>query len=236
MQGGATAAQPTFRKRGRKGQAATLGEDGDSVTSPMEAPDIEQVLKHNRHAWAWHVTGRTALGLALIASSFLLHVAGAPDSFFTVLPVPAGFFVLLFLTLRTRHGRRLAACERVLRTYPLEYRTRVDKKSEQWRLLGSVFTVKVSTRGQHGAPLMRAINASTVRRWPMGAEEGGARGLREEERSGAGHVVRPGRRAGLPQHTCRSRCLRARAAPRAGRIRISGDSCLPALRGVSGAP
>ncbi|MCF1596626.1 hypothetical protein [Streptomyces muensis] len=92
----------------------------------------------------------------------------------TALPVPAGFFVLLFLILRTRHGRRLAACERVLRTYSLEYRTRVDKKSEQWRLLGSVFTVKVSTRGQHGAPLMRAVNASTVRRWPKGAEERGA--------------------------------------------------------------
>ncbi|WP_210579089.1 hypothetical protein [Streptomyces sp. GESEQ-4] len=62
----------------------------------------------------------------------------------------------------------------MLRTYPLEYRTRVDKKSEHWRLLGTVFTVRVSTRGQHGAPLMRAINASTIRRWPKGAEDGGA--------------------------------------------------------------
>ncbi|MEU0744211.1 hypothetical protein [Streptomyces sp. NPDC006134] len=144
------------------------------MTSPTAAPDIEQVLKHNKRVWARHVTGRVALGLALIALSFVLHAAGVPDSFFTALPVPAGLFVLLFLFLRTRHGRRLAACERVLRTYPLEYHTRVVKKSEQWLLLGNVFTVKVSTRGQHGAPLMRAINASTVRRWPKGTEDGGA--------------------------------------------------------------
>ncbi|GAA2286244.1 hypothetical protein GCM10010145_66040 [Streptomyces ruber] len=112
--------------------------------------------------------------MGLIALSYVLNVAGAPDSFFLVLPIPVGVFVLLFLLLRTWHGRRLTVCERVLRTYPLEYRTRVDKKSEQWLLLGTVFTVRVSTRGQHGAPLMRAINASTVRRWPKGAEDGGA--------------------------------------------------------------
>ncbi|MBC9723669.1 hypothetical protein [Streptomyces sp. TRM68367] len=138
------------------------------------APDVEQVLKHNTRQWAKHVTGRIALGLAWIALPFVLHVVGVPDSFFTALPVLAGFYVLLFLLIRTSRGRRLAACERVLRTYPLEYHTRVVKKSEQWLLLGTVFTVKVSTRGQHGAPLMRAVNASTVRRWPKSAEDGGA--------------------------------------------------------------
>ncbi len=144
------------------------------MTSSTVAPDVEQVLKHNKRTWARHVVGRIALGLALIVVSFVLNVVGVPDSFLTVLPVPVGIFVLLFLLLRTRHGRRLTVCERVLRTYPLEYRTRVDKKSEHWRLLGTVFTVRVSTRGQHGAPLMRAINASTIRRWPKGAEDGGA--------------------------------------------------------------
>ncbi|MER5752762.1 hypothetical protein [Streptomyces sp. NPDC002088] len=144
------------------------------MTIPTVTPDIEQVLKHNRRAWAKHVTGRIVLGLALMALSYVLYLVGVPDSFFTALPVPVGFFVLLFLLIRTRRGRRLTACERVLRTYPLEYRTRVDKKSEQWLLLGTVFTVRVSIRGQHGAPLMRAINASTVRRWPKGAEDGGA--------------------------------------------------------------
>jgi hypothetical protein len=144
------------------------------MTSSNAAPDVEHVLKHNRREWARHVAARVALGVGLIVLPLVLHVVGIPDSFLTPLPVLAGFFVLLFLLIRAGRGRRLAACERVLRTYPLEYRTRVVKKSEQWLLLGTVFTVKVSTRGQHGAPLMRAINASTVRRWPKGAEDAGA--------------------------------------------------------------
>ncbi|MFE6625065.1 hypothetical protein [Streptomyces sp. NPDC057740] len=144
------------------------------MATPDLAPDVERVLKHNRRKWAKHARGRIGLGLGLIALPLLLHVLGVPDSFFTPLPVLAGFFVLLFLFIRASRGRRLAACEKVLRTYPLEYHTRVVKKSEQWLLLGTVFTIKVSTRGQHGAPLMRAINASTVRRWPQGAEGGGA--------------------------------------------------------------
>jgi hypothetical protein len=37
-----------------------------------------------------------------------------------------------------------------------------------------VHTVRLSVRGQHSAPSLRAINAATVRRWPEGAEEGGA--------------------------------------------------------------
>lgn len=144
------------------------------MTTSNLAPDVEQVLKHNRREWARHARSRIILGLGLIALPFLLHVVGVPDSFFMPLPVLAGFFVLLFLLIRTSRGRRLAACERVLCTYPLQYYTRVVKKSEQWLLLGTVFTIKVSTSGQHGAPLMRAINASTVRRWPKGAEDGGA--------------------------------------------------------------
>ncbi|WP_338673283.1 hypothetical protein V1460_09385 [Streptomyces sp. SCSIO 30461] len=144
------------------------------MAGSTEAPDIDQVLEHNRRTWARHVVGRIALGLGWLAVPFLLHVAGVPDSLFTMLPILPGVYVLLFLLIRTRHGRRIAACEKVLRTYPLEYRTRVAKKSEQWQLLGTVFTIRVSTRGQHGAPLMRAINASTVRRWPKGAEGGGA--------------------------------------------------------------
>ncbi|MCD9880996.1 hypothetical protein [Streptomyces guryensis] len=52
----------------------------------------------------------------------------------------------------------------MLRTYPLEYRTRVSKKGSEWKYLGDVHTVRLSVRGQHGAPSLRAINASTVRR------------------------------------------------------------------------
>ncbi|GHH16656.1 hypothetical protein [Streptomyces lanatus] len=144
------------------------------MTSPTATPDIEQVLKHNRSKWKRHVRERIAVSLGLIAVPVVLHAVGVPDAFFTPLPILAAFFVLLFLLLRASRGRRLAACERVLRTYPLEYRTRVAKKGQQWLLQGTVFTVKVSTRGQHGAPLMRALDASTVRRWPKGAEDGGA--------------------------------------------------------------
>jgi hypothetical protein len=144
------------------------------VTNPPEAPDIDQVLKHTKSVLARHVSGRIALGVALLAVPFVTHALGGPSSFFTAIPIVPGLFVLLFLFIRTGNGRRLAVCERVLRTYPLDYRTRVDKKREQWSLIGNVFTIKLSTRGQHGAPQMRALNASTVRRWPKGAEGGGA--------------------------------------------------------------
>lgn len=50
----------------------------------------------------------------------------------------------------------------------------MSKKGSEWKYLGDVHTVRLSVRGQLGAPYMRAVNASTVRRWPRGAEEGGA--------------------------------------------------------------
>lgn len=45
------------------------------------------------------------------------------------------------------------------------------KKRERWTQYGSVFEVRVTTRGQHGAPLMLAVNAAGRRRWPEGVEE-----------------------------------------------------------------
>lgn len=39
---------------------------------------------------------------------------------------------------------------------------------------GAMCTVRLSARGQHGAPSLCAINASTLCRWPKEAEEGGA--------------------------------------------------------------
>ncbi|MCX5187703.1 hypothetical protein [Streptomyces sp. NBC_00268] len=82
--------------------------------------------------------------------------------------------MLIFLVLRLRHGSRLGVCKKVLHTYPLEYRTRVSKKGSEWKYLGDVHTVRLSVCGQHGAPSLRAVNASTIRRWPKQAEEGGA--------------------------------------------------------------
>ncbi|MEU8784747.1 hypothetical protein [Streptomyces sp. NPDC048637] len=109
----------------------------------------------------------------------VLYSLGAPNTFVLVLPVPVGMWLLIFLALRVRHGRRLKVCKKVLHTYPLEYRTRVDRKvgdrnGDEWKYLGTIHTIKLSSRGQHGAPRMRAVNATTVRRWPKGAEDGGA--------------------------------------------------------------
>ncbi|MDI3405456.1 hypothetical protein [Streptomyces cavernicola] len=144
------------------------------MTEPAQAPEVDRVLKRNKGVMTRHVITRLLLGAVLVAAPSVLGSLGAPNHVLTVLPIVPGIYVLLFLLLRVRHGRRLALCERVLRNYPLEYRTRVEKRGSEWRLLGTVYTVKLSTRGQSGAREMRAVNASVVRRWPAGAENGGA--------------------------------------------------------------
>ncbi|MFC7307378.1 hypothetical protein ACFQVC_24520 [Streptomyces monticola] len=48
------------------------------------------------------------------------------------------------------------------------------RRSSTFLVLGEVYVVKLSSRGQHGARRMRALNASTRRRWPKGAENDGA--------------------------------------------------------------
>ncbi|MGW3120313.1 hypothetical protein ACWDBW_24750 [Streptomyces sp. NPDC001107] len=143
------------------------------MDNPPKAPDIAQVLKHNRTLLYRHIATRLALALVLFAVPLLAHLAGW-DAALPVFGVPAGVLVLIFLALRLGHGARIKVCEKVLHTYPLEYRTRVSKKDTEWKYLGDVHTVRLSVRGQHGAPYLRAINASTVRRWPKEAEEGGA--------------------------------------------------------------
>ncbi|WP_210592861.1 hypothetical protein [Streptomyces sp. GESEQ-35] len=137
------------------------------------APDVAQVLKHNRTLLYRHIATRLALAMAFLAVPLVAHLVGY-DAALPVFGIPAALFVLIFLTLRLRHGSRLKVCEKVLHTYPLEYRTRVSKKGSEWKYLGNVHTVRLSVRGQHGAPSLRALNASTVRRWPKEAEEGGA--------------------------------------------------------------
>ncbi|MEU5213203.1 hypothetical protein [Streptomyces sp. NPDC020742] len=137
------------------------------------APDIEQVLKHNSKLLKQHVAGRLAIGIPLLVLPFVWPAPGTP-SFFLMLPMLAGLWVLFFLVVRIANGLRLGVCKKVLCAYPLEYRTRLDRKEAQWLLLGTVYTVKASSRGQHGAAYMRATNASAVRRWPKGAEDEGA--------------------------------------------------------------
>ncbi|MEV6998650.1 hypothetical protein AB0N62_13295 [Streptomyces sp. NPDC093982] len=143
------------------------------MDSPPVAPDIAQVLKHNRTLLRRHMAARLALAAGLFAVPFVAHWGGY-DAALPAFGVPAGMFVLIFLSLRLGRGSRLKVCEKVLRTYPLEYRTRVAKKGSEWKYMGDVHTVRLTVRGQHGAPSLRAVNASTVRRWPKRAEEGGA--------------------------------------------------------------
>ncbi|MGF0176928.1 hypothetical protein ACQF36_42690 [Streptomyces sp. Marseille-Q5077] len=143
------------------------------MDSPPVAPDVAQVLRHNRTLLRRHIAARLALAAGLFAVPFVAHWGGY-DAALPAFGVPAGMFVLIFLLLRLGRGSRLRVCEKVLRIYPLEYRTRVAKKGSEWKYMGDVHTVRLTVRGQHGAPSLRAVNASTVRRWPKGAEEGGA--------------------------------------------------------------
>lgn len=143
------------------------------MDNPPSPPDIAQVLKHNRALLQRHIATRLALAVALFAVPYVAHLAGY-DAALPAFAVPAGLFVLIFLMLRLRHGSRMKVCEKVLATYPLEYRTRVSRKGSQRMYLGTVHTVRLSVRGQHGARSLRALNASTVRDWPEEAEEGGA--------------------------------------------------------------
>jgi len=137
-----------------------------------QPPDVTEIVARTRSARTRCAALRAALGTTLIALPFALIASGVPNTFLTVLPVVPGLFVLLLLLLQVRHGRRLAVCERVLRAYPLEYRDRVDVRGSDWLLLGTVHTLKLPIRGRHGAPTMRALNASLTRRRPRGTEAG----------------------------------------------------------------
>ncbi|MFF4212689.1 hypothetical protein ACFYZE_25680 [Streptomyces sp. NPDC001796] len=137
------------------------------------APDVVKVLKHNRMLLYRHIATRLSLAVVLFAVPFVAHLL-AWDAVLPAFGIPVALLLLIFLVLRLRHGSRLEVCEKVLRTYPLEYRTRVLKKESEWKRLGDVHTVRLSVRGQHGAPYLRAISASTVRGWPKEADDGGA--------------------------------------------------------------
>ncbi|MER5452203.1 hypothetical protein ABT065_42345 [Streptomyces sp. NPDC002764] len=143
------------------------------MDDPPEVPDAAHIIKHNRTLLFRHVTARLILAVVLFAVPLAARSAGW-DAALPAFCAPAALLVLIYLVLRLRHGARLRVCEKVLHNYPLEYRTRVTKKGTEWKYLGDVHTVRLSVRGQHGAPYLRAINASTVRRWPKGAEDGGA--------------------------------------------------------------
>ncbi|MEB8342680.1 hypothetical protein [Streptomyces endophyticus] len=143
------------------------------VTIPA-APDVAQVLSHNFRALGKFLAFRLSLIMLLMVGPVVcIRLGVVPDSALAVLPLVAGLFVLIYTMLRVRFATRLFACRRVLRHYPLTHYSRVAKKDARGKVYGTVFALRVSIRGQHGAPLMRGLNATGSPRWPAGFDEGG---------------------------------------------------------------
>jgi hypothetical protein len=151
-----------------------MSETPRAGTSPHAGDvDIDQVLKHNYRLLARLVTVRVVIIAALIAVPFVaVRGFAAPNSALWFLPALVGVFLFILTVYRVRCGVRLVQCARVLRTYPLQWQERVDKKSVERTEYGNVYTVRLPVRGQHGAPWMWALNAAGPRRWPEDAENG----------------------------------------------------------------
>lgn len=147
------------------------------ISSPATVPavpDVERVLSHHFRALAKFVAFRLCLIVPLMVGPVVcVRLGVVPDSALTALPIVAGLFVLIYTVLRLRFATRLFACKRVLRHYPLTYYSRVAKKEERGKVYGTVFALRVSNRGQHGAPMMRGVDAAGSTRWPAGFDEGG---------------------------------------------------------------
>ncbi|MFE3550220.1 hypothetical protein ACFXN2_16260 [Streptomyces kronopolitis] len=139
---------------------------------PPAAPDVAQILRANYLSLALLMAKRLLITAVLVAIPVAADRLLELDSPFVMVFTVAGVGVLVLTVHRLIYGIRVSQCARVLRTYPLEFHPRVVKKRERWTQYGNVFEVRVTTRGQHGAPLMLAVDAAGRRRWPEGAEEG----------------------------------------------------------------
>jgi hypothetical protein len=134
--------------------------------------DVEQVMKDNCITLIKLLCSRMALAVVLVVVPIALNGTMGSTSFFLTLPIVVAVFIVVLTAYRLWAGIRLVQCRKVLRHYPLRFHTRVVKKSSLWTAYGTIFEVKISTRGEHGAPLMKAINAAGRRRWPRGTENG----------------------------------------------------------------
>ncbi|MPY62931.1 hypothetical protein [Streptomyces spongiae] len=142
------------------------------VSDAPDAVSVERVMKDNYNALIKLLAGRVAVIAILVVVPTALYKAGAPNTIFLVLPFIPAVFLFILTVYRLWAGVRLIQCRKVLCHYPLRFHTRVVKKSSLWTVYGNVFEVKISTRGEHGAQLMKGINAAGRRRWPDGAEDG----------------------------------------------------------------
>ena len=83
------------------------------MENPPKAPDIAQVLKHNRTLRYRHIAARLTLAVILFAVPIVARLAGW-DAALPMYGIPAGLFVLTFLVLRLGYGARFKVCEKVL--------------------------------------------------------------------------------------------------------------------------
>ncbi|WP_314178577.1 hypothetical protein [Streptomyces winkii] len=135
--------------------------------------DVDQVLRYNYRLLTRFIIARIVIIATLIAVPFVaVNGFAARNSALWFLPALVGVMLLILTVYRLRCGVRLVQCAKVLRTYPLRWQERVDKKSVERTEYGNVYTVRLPVRGQHGAPWMWALNAAGSRRWPEGAEDG----------------------------------------------------------------
>ncbi|MGP3999765.1 hypothetical protein [Streptomyces sp. 8N706] len=142
------------------------------VANPPEAIDVDLVLRRNYLRMVKDFVLRMAIVAALVVAGGAFEEWSPWDSpLMGVFIAPSGF-VFIFTAYRFLFGVRIIKCKGVLRHYPLEFRPRVVKKSEDWTKYGDVFTVRVADDKPGYAPLLRAAKAVGGRRWPKGTEGG----------------------------------------------------------------
>ncbi|MGX1756138.1 hypothetical protein ACWIG5_04345 [Streptomyces lydicus] len=146
--------------------------DEPRIPAPPTVPEAAQIRRANYLSLAALIAKRLLIAAVLVATPVAADRLLGLDSPFVMLLTAAGVGVFVLTVHRLIYGIRVTQCARVLRHYPLEFHPRVIMKRERWTQYGDVFEVKVTTRGQHGAPLMLAVNAAGRRRWPEGVEGG----------------------------------------------------------------
>ncbi|MFF4627425.1 hypothetical protein [Streptomyces griseorubiginosus] len=151
-----------------KKMSDTLG-----ATSPPGVVEVGRLLKRNYLLLIQGVVLRLVVFGALCAAPVVLSKTGTWDSpVLSVLSV-AGVMGFVLMTYRFPFALlSLGRCRRVLREYPLEFRSGMSKKIESRTKYGTVFTVRVKAEERGRSPLLRAADALERHRWPKGAEDG----------------------------------------------------------------
>ncbi len=138
------------------------------------AVDVRQLLRHNYQVLARWLGVRLIWVTLLIATPLVaINVFHVPNTFWTILPSPAGVFLLIWTFPRLGCGVRLLQCARVLRVYPLEFYPTVRRKPEaESTSYSTVYTVRLRVQGVKDEPWLWAINAAGLSTWPEGTEDG----------------------------------------------------------------